>query len=376
MNSRICFSAYRHSALLLLGSLLSVLLANSCSPSGEAFWPPEKSPPHVSKLVTGDLLARPDFMMYDWGGVQAVHYAEICTAFGAARLAGLLGDTSTIRLLVERYNRVVRDSIPNTANHVDANVYGILPLELFKHTKDSALYQQGMDLAIGQWKDPLPDGLSRQTRYWIDDVWMIGSLQIQAYRVTGEKIYLDRAARTTVAYLDKLQQPNGLFFHGENAPFYWGRGNGWMAAGLAEVISELPEDHPMYPAIEGGYRKMMDALLDYQCENGMWRQLIDNESAWEEASCTGMFGYAICVGVQKGILPKESFEPSYQKAWLALADHIDEEGKVSDVCVGTGQSLDVNYYLERPVITGDFHGQAPVLWLSFSLLEGYFFRTK
>jgi rhamnogalacturonyl hydrolase YesR len=265
--------------------------------------------------------------------------------------------------------RVLDEGIENTANHVDANVYGILPLELYRQTGNSRFYKQGIELADRQWTDPLPGGLTPQTRYWIDDVWMIGSLQIESYRATGDTVYLNRAVVETVAYLNKLQQPNGLFHHGPEAPFFWGRGNGWVAAGLAEVISELPEDHPQFGAIEEGYVKMMDALLQYQSEDGMWRQLIDVDSSWEESSCTGMFGYAIAVGVQKGILDARLFGPSYRKAWLSLTNHITKEGKVTDVCVGTGQSKQIDYYLNRPKVTGDFHGQAPVLWLAFCLMQ-------
>jgi unsaturated rhamnogalacturonyl hydrolase len=334
----------------------------------EGPWPAGKSPATVYRLITGDLLSRNEFMMYRTEQVRAVHYAEVCTAFGAARIAGWLHDTSTLSRLSERYLRVLDEGIENTANHVDANVYGILPLELFQQTGNNRFYKQGIGLADGQWADPLPGGLTSQTRYWIDDVWMIGSLQIEAYRATGDTVYLNRAAVETAAYLRRLQQSNGLFHHDPEAPFFWGRGNGWVAAGLAEVIFELPEDHPQYGAIEEGYVKMMDALLKYQSETGMWRQLIDVDSSWEESSCTGMFGYAIAVGVQKRILDVRLFEPSYRRAWLSLTDHITKEGKVTDVCVGTGQSKQIDYYLNRPKITGDFHGQAPALWLAFRLM--------
>jgi rhamnogalacturonyl hydrolase YesR len=354
---------------LLFISILTLLALFSCNRSGEKFWPEDKSPEIISRLVIHDLLNRPDFMMYKTEHATAVHYAEVCTAFGAARLAGLFSDEEILRLLSLRYMKVLEDSIVNTANHVDANVYGILPLELFIQTRDSVFYRQGIELAIDQWKDPLPDGLTNQTRYWIDDIWMIGSLQIQAYRVSGDQSFLDKAALETVAYLEKLQQPNGLFFHGENAPFYWGRGNGWVAAGLAEVISELPKNHPLYPRLENGYKRMMKALLGYQCEDGMWRQLIDNDTSWKESSCTGMFAYAIAVGVNRGILPRKNYKKACQNAWMALTDYISDEGLVRNVCVGTGQSTDVNYYLNRPTSEGDFHGQAPILWLAYMLLQ-------
>ena len=355
------------SSLLLIVIFLGLV---SCKENPDTpFWPPEKSPEIVAQKVIKDLLNRGEYMMYETSDATAVHYAEVCAAYGAARISRLLSDSVILSQLSERYLRVLTDSIVNTANHVDANVYGILPLELHMQTPDSVFFQQGMELADGQWIDPLPNGLTNQTRFWIDDVWMIGSLQIQAYRATGKTIYLDRAAIETIAYLEKLQQSNGLFHHGENAPFFWGRGNGWMAAGLAVVLSELPADHVYFNQISEGYETMMKSLIDYQAEDGMWRQLVNEPSAWKETSCTAMFGYAISVGVKRNILTKKEYETSYQKAWLALTEYVNKEGKITDVCVGTGQSTDINYYLDRPTITGDFHGQAPLLWFAYSLLS-------
>jgi unsaturated rhamnogalacturonyl hydrolase len=327
----------------------------------------------VAYMIIEDLLGKPGFMMYEIGSgeVKAVHYAEVCTGFGAVRFAGLLQDSATVRKLSERYMRVLDDDIENTANHVDVNVYGILPLELYMHNKNEKFLKQGLELADIQWKNPLSDGLTNQTRYWIDDVWMINSLQTQAFRVTGNTIYLERAAMQTDAYLKRLQQPNGLFHHGENAPFFWGRGNGWVAAGLAELLSELPQNNTYYKSILEGYKKMMYALLKYQSGDGMWRQLIDNKDAWKETSSTAMFGYAITVGVKKGILPESEFKQAYEKAWQSITGYINDEGQVTEVCVGTGKGTSTEYYLARPRSTGDFHGQAPLLWFAYSLLAEF-----
>jgi unsaturated rhamnogalacturonyl hydrolase len=334
----------------------------------EIFWSDENSPENIGRMLIDDLLNRPELMMYVTDFWTGVHYAEACAGFGAIRLAALLKDPEIITKLTDRYVRVQKDSLVKDAQHVDANVYGILPLELYMQTGEKKYLVQGLELADGQWENPLPNGLTNQTRYWIDDVWMIGSLQVQAYRATGKKIYLHRAAKEISAYVEKLQQPNGLFYHGENAPFYWGRGNGWVAAGLADLLTELPEDHPQYAPIVKGYAKMMVALLEYQAEDGMWRQLIDKRESWKETSSTAMFGYAITIGVKKEILSRTSFVPAYQKAWKSLINYIDKQGKVTQVCVGTGKSDDIEYYLNRPRTTGDLHGQAPVFWFAYSLL--------
>ncbi len=315
-------------------------------------------------MVIEDLLNREDYMIYDTEEVYSIHYAEVCAAYGAARIAGLENDKATLNKLQKRYAIRIADSIGNTENHVDVNVYGILPLELFMHGADSSYYYQGISLADGQWDGVEPGELSPQVRFWIDDVWMIGSLQVQAYLVTGQQKYLDRAALVAAAYLDKLQQPNGLFYHGENAPFYWGRGNGWMAAGFTIIISELNEDHAAYDRILAGYKKMMESLLKYQAGDGMWRQLVDIDTAWKETSSTAMFGYAIQTGLNNKLLDESVYAPASDKAWNGLMAYLQENGKISDVCVGTGQSRDVNYYLDRPTVSGDFHGQAPLLWFA------------
>lgn len=327
------------------------------------------SPEASGKLLVSDLLSRPDFMMYNTPDVKAVHYAEACAAYGAIKFAGLTRDSAMMQALEDRYARVAKEKIPNTSNHVDANVYGILPLEIYQYNRDTTELKTGLSFADGQWNDTLSNGLTSQTRFWIDDIYMIGALQTQAYRATGNLIYLNRAARELGAYIDSLQQPNGLFFHGPEAPFFWGRGNGWVAAGFAEVLSELPENNPHYHQIADAYSKMMKTLLEFQGEDGMWHQLIDYPESFAESSSTAMFGFAMASGVKNELLPREPYSSAYTRAWNALNRYMEPDGKIREICVGTGQSNDDAFYLNRPRITGDLHGQAPLLWFANTLLE-------
>ena len=200
-------------------------------------------------------------------------------------------------------------------------------------------------------------------------MYMITAVQAQAYRATGDTKYVDRAATAMVAYLDRLQQPNGLFFHAPDSPFFWGRGNGWMAAGSAELLRVLPQAHPTRARILEGYRKMMASLIKYQAEDGMWRQLIDTPESWPETSSTGMFAFAMVTGVKNGWLDERTYAPAARKAWLALVKHIDADGNINDVCAGTDKGPTVQYYLDRPRNVGDLHGQAPVLWTASALLR-------
>jgi rhamnogalacturonyl hydrolase YesR len=245
-------------------------------------------------------------------------------------------------------------------------------------SKDQKYLDLGKSFADRQWEKTTPDGITAEARYWIDDMYMITAVQVQAYRATKDEKYINHAATTMAAYLDKLQQPNGLFYHAPDSPFYWGRGNGWVAAGMAELLRALPKNHPQRARIVEGYQKMMASLLKYQGDDGLWRQLIDRPESWAETSSTGMFTFAMVSGVKNGWLDSKTYGPAARKAWLGLVKHLDKDANVDEVCIGTNKSrqeagpdLDkqLKFYIDRPRRTGDLHGQAPILWTASALMR-------
>ena len=134
-------------------------------------------------------------------------------------------------------------------------------------TTPQIAYQMVKDETFAQTQPRL--NLATFVTTYMDDMYMITTIQAQAYRVTNDRKYIDRAAREMVLYLDSIQQPSGLFYHAPTAPFCWGRGNGWMAAGMSELLRMLPQDNPDRAEIMKGYLKMMEKLKDTQDENGM-----------------------------------------------------------------------------------------------------------
>ena len=119
----------------------------------------------TGRAAVDDLLSRRDFMMYEVDDVKALHYAEAATLYGAARFAGLTGDEARLQSVTARFERAAAEGVPNTANHVDANVVGVVPLELYRQGQGEGFLGEGLALADGQWADPREDGLTRQTRF-------------------------------------------------------------------------------------------------------------------------------------------------------------------------------------------------------------------
>ncbi len=358
----------RFFAFLLLLFVFTNFFALSAS-AGEKLinYREDQTPTKMGMRLVRNLLGRKDYMLYS---KKWFHYAEACIAYSAYRFVGLTGNKELLAELDKRYDSIFdKDKLISYRQHVDQSVIGILPLEIFMQTDDKKFLEMGLFLADRQWQEPREDGLTSETRWWIDDMYMVGMLQMQAYRATGEIKYADRAAMQIAAYLKKLQQPSGLFFHGLESSFFWGRGNGWVASALTEVLKSLPQDHPKRKEIMERYLKMMAALLKYQSENGMWRQLIDYQYSWAESSCTAMFTYAMIAGVKHGWLQGDEYRLAVQKAWDALCAHLDSEANLREICVGTGRENDIEYYLKRPRVLGDLHGQAPLLWCVCELLD-------
>ena len=96
---------------------------------GTAF-PADKRPEDIGRRLIAAYPAEEPFMMYRTEECRAIHYAEVCAAVGVVRLAALIGADAEIERVANRFRNVDKEGPENTRNHVDANVYGILPLEL------------------------------------------------------------------------------------------------------------------------------------------------------------------------------------------------------------------------------------------------------
>ena len=358
-------------------------------------WPADRSPEVIGRRLVDRFLERtPDewsARWYPWTKDAAMHYAIPCAWYGAFLYAEATEDGALSARLAKLYTDSYLPDGPRACCvpepvHVDLTMFGCLPLAAFCRTGNAAARAQGLAMADAQWAEPRKDapafngmadadgqlawwraGYTPQTRLWMDDMFMITVVQLQAFRATGDRRYAARAAHEMVLYLDRLQNPDGLFFHTPEAPFVWSRGNGWMAAGMAMLLRSLPVDDPRRARILDGYRRMMAALLANQRPDGMWGQLVDDPSSWAETSGTAMFAYAFVEGVKQGWLTDPAYARAARKAFLALTGYLTPEGDVTDCCEGTNAKNDRAHYLARRRLTGDFHAQAPLLWCCAAL---------
>ena len=347
------------------------------------------NPKNIGKKLSEHFLEKPHstFGAFKETPATEITYPDACAWYGALGFAKLSGDKDLSQRLIKRAELLLKEEanlIPY-AKDLDRAVIGIIPLEVYNQTKDERFLKVGLTPADEQFKTLSPDeyaklsaevrdkyakGYSWHTRFWMDDMYMITALQTQAYRATKNLKYIERTAREMILYLDSLQTPNGLFYHANDVPFYWGRGDGWLAAGLTELLNILPQDNIYRLRIMQGYKDMMKTLLKYQDKNGMWHQLLDEPDAWPEVSSTAMFTFAFISGVKNGWLDEKLYGQAARKAWITLcSSYLDANNDMHEICEGTNKKNDHQYYLDRKRIVGDLHGQAPMIWCAMALVK-------
>jgi rhamnogalacturonyl hydrolase YesR len=308
-------------------------------------------------------------------------YYNAASWYGMLLFGQSLKDATYLDTIQKMYKKLLAGPInpSKDVGMVDSNAHGILPFELYRETGYAPFLAVGKALADDEFSAAhlRPDTLSTYSRFWIDDMYMIGSLQTQAWKNIDSGQYLNNAARTLSRYIDSNQTPTGtgLFWHSTGNPvahYYWGRGNGWSAASMTEILQVLPTTHPLFAKIMAAYVRQMHALMHYQGGDGMWHQLLDDSTTAKESSCVGMYTFALATGLRLGWISGDSATTAVKKAWSILTtSYVDSVNGLKSVCPGFGANASRSAYLTVTFATGDPHGTAGFMWGANAVVQLY-----
>ncbi|WP_302314113.1 DUF2264 domain-containing protein, partial [uncultured Muribaculum sp.] len=115
---------------------------------------------------------------------------------------------------------------------------------------------------------------------------------------------------------------------------FWARGDGWVLAGLAKVLKDLPAEYEHRKFFEDRYRNMADAVVKSQRPEGYWsRSMLDEEHApGYETSGTAFFTYGLLWGINNGYLNDPKYLDAAQKGWNYLKNvALQKDGRVGYV---------------------------------------------
>jgi rhamnogalacturonyl hydrolase YesR len=182
--------------------------------------------------------------------------------------------------------------------------------------------------------------------WWADGLYMVMPVMTKLYGVTGDGRYLDKLAEY-FAYANRIMYDGDEQLYYRDARFvypahksvngrkdFWARGNGWVFAGLAKVLQDLPANDPHRAEFEAKFKGMAAALKPAQQPDGYWtRSLLDPQHApGPETSGTAFFTYGYLWGINHGLLPRETYLPVALNGWRFLDTvAVQADGKVGYV---------------------------------------------
>ena len=169
--------------------------------------------------------------------------------------------------------------------------------------------------------------------WWADGLYMVMPVMTKLYSITHDPKYLEKLY-DYFSYAKDLMydSKSGLFYRDAKYLYpkhktasggkdFWSRGNGWVFAGLAKVLQELPTNDPHRKEYIRMFESMADALKRSQQPDGYWtRSLLDPAHApGYESSGTAFFVYGFAWGVNNGLLKRSKYATTIENGWRYLS---------------------------------------------------------
>ena len=178
---------------------------------------------------------------------------------------------------------------------------------------------------------------------WADTIFMVVLFLARVGRLTGEVKFAKEAAQQLLLHLQVLQDPQtGVLFHGyfcaekhHKSNARWTRGNAWITIGTPLILDEIKDLITLPVEIGERYRRLVDGLIQYQAENGLWSTVMDQPDFYQETSGSAGIAAGILKSIHQGVLPADGYLPVVEKAIGGVLSKINPEGAVTGVSGGT-----------------------------------------
>ena len=203
--------------------------------------------------------------------------------------------------------------------------------------------------------------------WWADALYMVMPVMTKMYKLTGDIKYLDKLTENFL-WSDSLMFDKDEQLYYRDAKYiypkvktacnegksFWARGDGWVLAGLAKVLADMPHDYKHRDIFVQRFRELAEGVARVQRPDGYWSRsmLCEDDAPGPETSGTAFFTYGMLWGVNNGYLDNATYGPVIQRAWKYLSETaLQPDGSIGFV-QPIGEKPD-------PTKTVDAHSQAP-----------------
>lgn len=185
------------------------------------------------------------------------------------------------------------------------------------------------------------------------------------------------AVAQAAAYVDTLQQPDGLFDHfvlagvpGTFGPG-WGRGQGWALLGLLDVIEHLPQDLAGRADLVTAAQRLIGGLVACQRPDGHWDAQLGVADSGDEYSTAGFMAAGFVRAARLGVIERAAVEPAADAALAATLAGLDENGILTNVSAAVMACTEPSHYAHVPRGFDVPWGQGPALLAMVEHLRGW-----
>ena len=170
--------------------------------------------------------------------------------------------------------------------------------------------------------------------WWADALYMVMPVMTKMYLLTGEVKYLDKLHENFL-WSDSLMWDKEAQLYYRDGKYiwpkvttacdggksFWARGDGWVLAGLAKVLADMPRDYQHRPIFVQRFQQLAEGVARCQQPGGYWSRsmLCEDDAPGPETSGTAFFCYGLLWGVNHGYLDKAQYAPVIEKAWNYLS---------------------------------------------------------
>ena len=144
------------------------------------------------------------------------------------------------------------------------------------------------------------------------------------YKLTYDALYdrQDKLFYRDTRFIDQ-RTPDGQ-------KVFWSRGNGWVYAGLADLLEVMPVNYPTRQFYVELFKEISSAIVAAQQPDGLWYPSLKDPGQIPigETSGSALFIYGLAWGVQGGTLSRAIYWPVVERGWNGLLTRIGATGTV------------------------------------------------
>ena len=237
----------------------------------------------------------------------------------------------------------LRSQVPNADDQSIGQTY--LEFYLRNHKPEEMQpTQAALDRLLAGQAPRIPANQAQIPWWWCDALFMAPPVWSRMYASTKDDKYLhyldQHWAETSRLLYDPARHlfyRDVTFLHAKEPngqPVFWSRGNGWVMAGIARTLDDMPANWKTRPRYEQQLREMAGAVKKLQDpQSGLWHSSMLDATDYPQPETSGsaLITFALAWGINHGVLNRAEFEPVVAKAWRGLVGQIYADGRLGNI---------------------------------------------